>query len=425
MKTIDIALKDLLRSFRSVFAVGMMVVAPLMLTGLIYIAFSGMGSSEETAQLPDIQVAVVNLDQEQPNLPNLGGMVLEFLQDERMPDWLLVSKLDSEEAAREAIGSQKIDVAVMIPADFSASLVEADASSIITILHDPAITVGPEIVKSLLQQFVDGVSGAAIALEVMNNQSELSPQDQAAAAEAYMTWFTALQQDLNHGSQPVFSVQAPTGLEKSGDVTANPMGNIIGLIMAGQMIFFAFYTGAYTTTSLLQEKEDGTLARLFSTPTPRSTVLAGKFVAVFVMVVIQGLIVLTVSGLAFGIQWGNPVAAAMVLIGQVAAAGGLGIFIISFMQSTKQSGPVLGGGLTVLGMLGGLFTVAVAMPAAFETVNLFTPHGWAMRGWRLVLSGAGPAEVLLPLVVLLLIGAVLFALGARNFSMKKGFGKGN
>jgi ABC-2 type transport system permease protein len=420
MKTIDIALKDLLRSFRSLFAVGMMIAAPLLLTGLIYFAFSGLGSEDGSAQLPDIQVAVVNLDQEQPDLPHLGEMVVTFLQDERMPDWLIVSELDDEAQARAAVEDQEIGVAVIIPIDFTAALIEAGASSEIQVLHDPTLTVGPNIVKSLLQQFVDGVSGAAIALEVVNDQVILTPQDQAAVAQEYMTWFTALQQDLNHSSQPVYAIQAPTGIEQSGNVTASPMVNIIGLIMAAQMIFFAFYTGAYTTTSLLEEKEEGTLARLFSTPTPRSTVLAGKFLAVFVTVVVQGLVVVAISGLAFGIDWGSPTAAMMMIVGQVAAAGGFGIFLISLMHSSKQSGPVLGGGLTVMGMLGGLFTVAVPMPAAFETLNLFTPHGWALRGWRLVLSGASPAEVLLPLVVLLLVGAVFFALGARNFSMKMG-----
>ena len=34
MKIIDIALKDLVRSFRSLFAIGMMFVAPLLITGL-------------------------------------------------------------------------------------------------------------------------------------------------------------------------------------------------------------------------------------------------------------------------------------------------------------------------------------------------------------------------------------------------------
>jgi ABC-2 type transport system permease protein len=422
MKTIDIALKDMLRSFRSLFAVGMMVAAPLLLTGLISFAFSGLASGESTAQLPNIRVAVVNLDEKQSDLPYLGEMVLAFLQDERMPAWLVVSELTSETSARAAVERQEIGVAVIIPAEFTSVLLQEGEKSTIQVLHDPTLTVGPGIVKSLLQQFVDGVSSASIALEVIDNQTQLAQQDQAAVAQEYMTWFTTLQQELNHGSQPVLAVQAPTGIDQDGDVTASPMQNVIGLIMAGQMIFFAFYTGAYTTTSLLQENEDGTLARLFSTPTPRSIVLAGKFLAVFFTVIVQGLVVLAVSGIAFGIDWDDPAAAGMMIVGQVVASAGLGIFLISLMRSTRQAGPVLGGGLTVLGMLGGLFTVAVPMPAAFEMVNLFTPHGWAIRGWRLVINGAGPAEVLLPLGVLLLSGAVLFALGVHNFSIKKGIG---
>ena len=42
MKILDIALKDLVRSFRSAFLLVMMFVAPLLITGLIYLAFGGM-----------------------------------------------------------------------------------------------------------------------------------------------------------------------------------------------------------------------------------------------------------------------------------------------------------------------------------------------------------------------------------------------
>ena len=60
MKILDIAFKDLTRSFRSVFAIGMMVIAPLMLTGLIYFAFGG--GSGDSPSMPAIKVGFVNLD---------------------------------------------------------------------------------------------------------------------------------------------------------------------------------------------------------------------------------------------------------------------------------------------------------------------------------------------------------------------------
>jgi ABC-2 type transport system permease protein len=422
MKIIDLALKDLLRSFRSMFAVGMMVVAPLIITGLMYFAFSGMASQEsgEAVPLPDITVSVVNLDQPQTGLPELGALVVDFLRDPAMPDWLVVNELTSEAAARQAIDRQATGVAVIIPEKFSA-VMGSGGKAEVTILHDPTLTVGPSIVKGLMEQFMDGISGAMIAYQVIDlhaseNDAVLAPETQMAVLQRYTEWFTATSQNINHADQPILRFISPAGEESSAGVTTNPIGNILALTMAGQIIFFAFYTGGSSTLSLLNEDEEGTLARLFTTPTPRSMILIGKFIAVFFTVILQTLVLLVASALLFNIKWGQPVTMLLVVLGQVAAAGGLGILLISFLKSPRQAGPVLGGVLTVAGMLGGLFTVAVpGLPELFNTINLATPHGWVLRGWKLALAGAGPGEVLVPVLVSLAIGCICFAVGARIF----------
>jgi ABC-type multidrug transport system permease subunit len=88
--------------------------------------------------------------------------------------------------------------------------------------------------------------------------------------------------------------------------------------------------------------------------------------------------------------------------------------LISFLKTTRQAGPVAGGVLTVTGMLGGLLTVGTDMPAAFQTVNLALPQGWALQGWRLALAGAGVGEILTSVGVLLAMGALFFAVGLRQ-----------
>ncbi len=186
--------------------------------------------------------------------------------------------------------------------------------------------------------------------------------------------------------------------------------------MVGQMIFFAFFTGAYAMMSILREQEEGTLARLFTTPTSRTAILAGKFLAVVLTVIIQGLVLMTAARVAFGVKWGSPAAAALALVGQVLAASGLGVLLIALVKDTRQAGPVLGGALTALGMLSGLFTAAVPnMPALFAQLGTFTPQGWVLRGWQAVLAGGTPGEVLLPVTVCAVMGAVLFAAGAAMF----------
>ena len=50
--------------------------------------------------------------------------------------------------------------------------------------------------------------------------------------------------------------------------------------MGGMTIFYAFFTGTSTAQTILREDEDGTLPRLFTTPTTQATILGGKFLAV-------------------------------------------------------------------------------------------------------------------------------------------------
>jgi hypothetical protein len=59
--------------------------------------------------------------------------------------------------------------------------------------------------------------------------------------------------------------------EKSDD----PLVAMIGPIMGGMMILYAFYTGTATAESILRKKKSAP-CRLFTTPTPQSTILSGN-----------------------------------------------------------------------------------------------------------------------------------------------------
>ncbi|NMB90360.1 MAG: ABC transporter permease, partial [Chloroflexi bacterium] len=108
----------------------------------------------------------------------------------------------------------------------------------------------------------------------------------------------------------------------------------------------------------------------------------------------------------------QPLTAGLVLGGMTLAASGFGVLLLSLIRNSRQTGPVLGGVISLSGMLGGLMTTGVSnLPPAFSTINLFFPQGWALRGWKLVLSGSPLPEVLLPVLVLAAMGALCFAAG--------------
>ena len=190
----------------------------------------------------------------------------------------------------------------------------------------------------------------------------------------------------------------------------------MGPIMAGMLVFFVFFMGANGAESIIREDEQGTLARLFTTPTSLAAILGGKFAGVVVSLCIQVVLLLLASSLLFGIQWGQPATVILVSFGLVVASAGFGVMLMSFIKNSRQTGPVLGGVMTLTGMLGGLLTTSLSsLPGGFEKVTLFTPQGWALQGWKLALSGAGPGQVLVPVLVMLGLGLAFLAVGIVLF----------
>jgi ABC-2 type transport system permease protein len=418
MKVFDIAFKDLRRSFRSLFAIGMMVGAPLVITGLIYFAFGGAHASSD---LPAVKVGLWTGDRLPPNSPllaPLGQTIHDMFHDDSLKSWLTVNDYSDAASARAAVDQQAVAVAVLIPAPFTENFLAGKSDTPIVIVRDPALSIGPLVARNMVASLLDGVAGGGIAYQTILARQQARGLTPAAAQlsaviQSYGQWYADFQRALFH--QPE-TAALKTIAPAVGARGAQPLQNLLGLLMAGQMIFFAFYTGAYSMLSVLREEEEGTLARLFTTPTPRGVILSGKFVAVFLTVFLQGLFLMLFARLAFGIDWGQPLSVGLALVGQVTAAAGLGVLLIAFMKNTRQAGPVLGGALTTLGMLGGLFTAAVPnMPAGFQFLSNFTPHGWVLQGWKQALAGQAPTDLLLPFVVTMAIGLTMFAAGAVLF----------
>ena len=420
MKILDIAFKDLTRSFRSMFAIGMMVIAPLLLTGLIYFAFGSMSGGD--VSMTAIKVGVVNADQLADDsvleVP-IGENIRSMFFDESVESWITASDYPDEASAREAVDKQEIGVAVIIPQNFTERYLSGEQDAQVLIVSDPTLSIGPAVVQDMVTMMVDAVAGGGITIQTIMERLQANgvqpdPAQIPSWIQRYGDWYREFQRDLfHHPDRAALVLVAPTAGEAD---TVDPFQKTMGLTMAGQMIFFAFFTGGYAMMSILREDEEGTLARIFTTPTDRTSILTGKFVAVFITVILQGLVLMVAGRYAFGVNWGEPLGIAIALTGQVIAATGLGVLLISFVKNTRQGGPVLGGGLTVLGMLGGLFSANIpgGMPA-LDKISIFTPQGWVIKTWKMVMDGLPAGDLLVPFAVMLVMGVVMFAIGAVMF----------
>ena len=426
MKILDIAFKDMTRSFRSAFALIFMFGVPLLLTGMFYFMFGGAAKSDQGFSVPVTRVVVANLDQGSPNLNlasrglagtasahSLGDMVVATLQHKSFANLMQISTAASAEAARAQVDSQKAGVAILIPADFSQQFSDVNGQATIQLYKDPTLTLGPGIVQSVISQFMDSLSGARVAVEVVTRQSGSS--DPALIGQVVKQYVAAI--PSGDQTSALFDLHAPAASKPA----ASTLSLIVSFIMGGMTIFYAFFTGTSTAQSILREDEDGTLPRLFTTPTSQATVLGGKFLAVGLTVLVQMTVLLILGRLIFAIQWGSLLPLALVTLATVLAAATFGIFVMSLLKSTHQAGTVLGGVLTVTGMLGmvKIFTMGSgASPAWADIASMFVPQGWAVRGLSQVMNAASINDILLTCLALLGMSIVFFLIGVLRFQKR-------
>jgi len=432
MKALDIALKDMLRFFRSFFAVVFMFIVPLLVTGMFYFMFGNIAENNGFT-LPRTKVIIANMDEGGPkfqvnpkNIPggkksdSMGELVVNILQSDEMADLIEVSFAPDPESARSAVDNQDAQVAIVIPDNFSKEFADIYGEAVIEFYQDPTLTIGPDIIRSIMNRFMDGMSGVKIAVKVF--LADAPQEEYAMTGQLVQQYLEISLAEADDVEAELLDVHPPSSAEPGkAEGSENLLLNIIGPIMGGMLIFYAFFTGASTAQSILKEEEELTLPRLFTTPTPQGTILTGKLLAVFMMVSVQVTVLLLVSHLIFKIHWGEMLSIVLMATGIVLSASSFGIFVNSFLKNTKQSGVLFGGVLTVTGMLGMISIFATGSPNAADlgdTVGLLVPQGWALRGLTYSMNGEPVSALALNTLVLLGWSVAFFVIGVWRFNKR-------
>jgi ABC-2 type transport system permease protein len=168
--------------------------------------------------------------------------------------------------------------------------------------------------------------------------------------------------------------------------------------------------------SLITERRRGTLLRLRSSPMERWQILAGKASACFCTTLAVSAVLFAVAVLAFGVRPHSYSLLALSLFSAGVAFTGI-MMMMSVLGKTEQSGAGIGWAVNLIfAMIGGGMIPLLFMPSWMRTVSHLSPVKWAILGmegaiWR----GFTFMEMLLPCGILICIGVVFFAVGARLF----------
>jgi ABC-2 type transport system permease protein len=388
--------------------------------GVAGAATGGGGGDGDTARVP---LAVVNLDSDGAAATALiagiaaeGGLDAAVYRDAD-------GRAYSEAEAMANLDAKEVQRVLIVPAGFTADL---DAGRPVS-LRLLSTSLDPSQSQAVLMA-VQGVTGnmslerqIVASLERLAEMQRANPSFDPATSARLAIPIARRQFEESRGRPLVTVVETQPAAVADENEPVEISGVQLGV--PGFAVLFIFLTAQVTARSIFDEKKTGTLRRLLASPLSRRSMLIGKLIPNFVIVLLQvvflfaaGMFLLPLMGLD-ALRLGNDVPALVLLVLSVAlCCTTLGILIASIARTEAQIGGIAGLVLWVLAFLGGCFIPLFLINESMATIGQVTPHYWAVTGfYDLLTRGQGLASVLDSIAVLLGFSVVFFVIGARRF----------
>ncbi|HKE76683.1 MAG TPA: ABC transporter permease [Acidimicrobiales bacterium] len=302
---------------------------------------------------------------------------------------LKVEHYGSLNSLRPDVRLNSVAAGVIIPAGYGADLARGDRTSV-TLMADP--TSGA---SAAVQAAVRGsVSDQAVVLAAARASGG---RDEAASTAARLARTLP---------QPGVRAVAVNG----GDAT--DLG-VFDFTAPANLTLFVFVNTLVVGTFLASERRQGIIRRMLATPHGTGTIVAGVGLGRYVFALAQAAVIVVAGSVLFGVSWGNPLGAALVVLLFAAVATAVGLLVGAMATDPDQASTIVTPVAIGLAMLGGCMWPLEVVPPFMRAIGHLTPHAWAMDAWGdLIFGGDGVVQILPQLAVLAGFAAALGLLAA-------------
>jgi ABC-2 type transport system permease protein len=364
-----IATKDLRRRLRDRTAVLVALVLPF---GLAYIFSLTLGDVE--SQGFEATYAVVDRDP-------TGHLPAEFTALLERLDFVTLREAATEAAAGSLADEGTIDAAIVFPEGFTEQ-VQAGRGGRITVIAAPDAQISSLVAESLATSFASNLD--AVGLSVATVAEGGAPADEALVARAQAV--------------------APAAELRTADADDRAVTQS-SFFAIGMAVFFLFFAVEFGVRGLLEEREEGTLARLLVAPISPGSVIGGKALASFAVGLVSTTLLVLATTWLLDARWGDPLGVTLLVLGGVLAAVGVTALVATLATTTAQAGAYVSIVAVVGGLLGGTF-FPISQAGFLGTIRFLSPQGWLMEGFQELAYGGTVGEIAGPLLGVFAIAGV-------------------
>jgi ABC-2 type transport system permease protein len=395
---------------------------PILFFSIFATVFGNPGSTTTTR----IRIAVVDEDQSDFSRRIVEGLDQETaLRVRKTVDPEGKDKLLDREGAKALVKSGDVPVAVVLPQGLGSSAAAFGPSTNaahIQLFVDVSDRIAPPMVSGLLQK-VAMTSAPDILMKSGITQFEryagaLTPSQR----DAVNAWLPRLQQESRSAGNPSNGDATAMGIGiDTVDVMRNQTNgeSLISFYAAGIGVMFLLFSVSGASGALLDEMDTGTLDRVLSTRVGMTGLLAGKWVFISLLGMLQLTVMFLWGRVAFGLDLFHHLPGFAIMTAFTAcAAAGFGLLLATIARTRAQLSGI--GTIVILTMssLGGSMFPRFLMSDTMQKLGLLTFNAWALDGFLKVFWHDAPIWQLWPQVLVLTILAAAFLTAARLFARR-------
>jgi len=406
---------DVKRRLKSPMSILVLLLIPVMMTGLVGMIFAPSDSSQQ--QLPKIKVLVVDKDKNMASKFLLGAFDAQQLKE-----MFQVTVVDEKEG-HKLIKRGKASALVIIPEDFSKRLLNAEQTELL-VIKNPVEQFLPQVVEEFMVTFGIVISGIVQIFEpelkLVRSLTDLSFENisitqMTPILENSKQKIVTLKQYLSPLLLSIKSLTVSPKQEPLKEPQKKSVLNIFELVMPGMAVMFLLFIIEIFMRDILTEREDGKLQRIMFSPIRTIELILARIFSGWFMGLIVCFVMILLGTLLFGISWGNYgylVVFCAITCFWIAAFFAL---LNAFFKNKNQAGALTSPIILVFSAFGGSMMPVNQLPQAMRWVSDFTLNQWYIKGVQQVNAGAFPT---LPASILLVTGLILF-MAAAHFLKKR------
>ncbi len=355
----QIAAKDLKLRLRDRSAIIMGVITPLALAFIFHLVFGNIFSASDL----ELQFGLVDLDDSV--ITAAFGDVLGEIESQGV---LEVTNFDGAASADAAVEAGDVSAYIRLDPGLGEAALSGE-HFVVAVVGDVDSPTATQVLASIADEFGSGIERAQLGVATSFQMIDGAPPADAAA------WGEEAAQ-----RPPSFTFVDVSAETRQLDAST--------FFAAGMAVFFLFFTVQFGVVGLLEEEQNGTMARLKAAPIKRSSIVGGKILISFALGVISMTVLVVATHFMMGAEWGPPLGVALLVATGVLAATSI-IALVSAFARTPEGAANLGSIIAVvLGMLGGTFFPIGQGDDFLSKLSYLTPHAWFMRGLADISGGA-------------------------------------